>query len=80
MLLRNLNANGFLCNGTRWIVKDVINDIVLKATIANGEDKGRTVLVPKNLMQPTDESAFGFDWHCTQFSVIVAFAMTIHKS
>ena len=37
MLLRNLNISGGLCNGTRLIVQDVINDRLIKATIANGE-------------------------------------------
>ena len=80
MLLRNLNINNGLCNGTRLIVDEVINDRLLKATIANGEGKGRTVLIPKIVMQPADETAFGFEWQRLQFPVRVAFAMTVHKS
>ena len=53
---------------------------MLKATIANGEHKGRTVLIPKVITQPADESMFGFEWQRMQFPVRVAFAMTIHKS
>ena len=62
MLLRNLNIRGGLCNGTRLIIEEIINDRLIKATIANGEGKGRTVLIPKIIMQPADESAFGFEW------------------
>ena len=80
MLLRNLNINGGLCNGTRLIVQEVINNRLIKATIANGQGKGRTVLIPKILMQPTDEKQFGFEWQRIQFPVRVAFGMTVHKS
>ena len=80
MLLRNLNISGGLCNGTRLIIEEVINNRLIKATIANGQGKGRTVLIPKILMQPADESQFGFEWQRIQFPVRVAFAMTIHKS
>ena len=80
MLLRNLNISGGLCNGTRLIVQEVINDRLIKATIANGEGKGRTVLIPKVQTQPADEHKFGFEWQRTQFPVRVAFAMTVHKS
>ena len=80
MLLRNLNIKAGLCNGTRLILEDVINDRTLKATIANGEFKGRLVLIPKIVMQPADESLFGFEWKRMQFPVRVAFSMTIHKS
>ena len=62
------------------ILVDVNNVRLLKATIANGEFKGRTVLIPKTMMQPADESVFGFEWQRMQFPVRVAFAMTIHKS
>ena len=80
MLLRNLNINGGLCNGTRLIIQEVINNRLIKAKIANGQGKGRTVLIPKIMMQPADENQFGFEWQRIQFPVRVAFAMTIHNS
>ena len=80
MLMRNLNIREGLCNGTRLIIDDIINDRLLKATIANGEFKGRQVLIPKINTQPADENLFGFEWRRTQFPVKVAFSMTIHKS
>ena len=80
MLLRNLNINGGLCNGTRLIIQEVINDRLVKAIIANGESKGRTVLIPKIQTQPADQNQFGFEWQRIQFPLRVAFAMTIHKS
>lgn len=79
-ILKKLNIKAGLCNGTRLIPEDVINDRILKATIANGDFKGRLVLIPKIVMQPADESLFGFEWKRMQFPVRVAFSMTIHKS
>ena len=40
ILLRNLNIEGGLCNGTRLIIQDIINDRLIKATIAAGEHEG----------------------------------------
>ena len=61
-------------------MEDVINDRLIKATIATGECKGRTVLIPKILIQPADENQFGFEWQRLQFPIRLAFAITIHKS
>ena len=80
ILLRNLNISGGLCNGTRLIIEDIINERLIKATIANGACKGRLVLIPKIMMYPTDEKAFGFEWSRLQFPVRLGFALTIHKS
>ncbi len=74
LLLRNLNPNG-----TRLIVKEIIRGCLLKAVIANGDHRGREVLIPRITLQPTDD-AFPFLWQRRQFPVRVAFAMTINKS
>ena len=52
----------------------------MKATIANGQHKGNTVLIPKVLTQPADFDTFGFEWERLQLPVKLAFAMTINKS
>ena len=41
MLLRNLNISGGLCDGTRLIIQDVINEGLIRATIATGECIGK---------------------------------------
>ena len=51
-----------------------------KPTIANGANKGKSVLIHKILTQPADSNQFEFDWQRIQFPVKLAFAMTIHKS
>ena len=79
MFLRNLNINGGLCNGTKLTIQDVINDRLIKATIATGKGKGGTVLIQKIVMQPADENQFGFEWQRLQFPVRVSFVMTVHK-
>ena len=80
ILLRNLNIRGGLCNGTRLIIDDVINERLIKATIASGEFMGKTVLIPKILTLPTDASQYGFEWNRLQFPLRAGFALTIHKS
>uniref|UniRef100_UPI00358EE1E4 uncharacterized protein n=1 Tax=Myxine glutinosa TaxID=7769 RepID=UPI00358EE1E4 len=79
ILLRNLNPKQGLCNGTRLIVKDVICGRLLKAIIANGDNAGRSVFIPRITLQPTD-GIFPFHWQRRQFPVRIAFAMTINKS
>ena len=79
MLLRNLSIRGGLCNGTRLIIQDVTERLII-AKIANGAAVGRIVLIPKIQMQPADSSEYGFEWQRYQFPVRVAFAMTILKS
>ena len=79
MLLRNLSIRGGLCNGTRLIIQEVTERLII-GKIASGVAVGRIVLIPKIQMQPADSNEYGFEWQRYQFPVRVAFAMTIHKS
>ena len=79
MLLRNLSPSDGLCNGTRLLVKNVINGRMLEATIVTGSHAGNTVLIPRIKLSP-DEDTIGFEWSRLQFPVRVAFAMTINKA
>lgn len=85
MLLRNLSPAEGLCNGTRLLVRRVINGRVLEAVIASGESvangghRGEVVLIPRMKLGP-DEGVFPFMWSRLQFPIRVAFAMTINKS
>lgn len=73
MLLRNLSPSDGLCNGTRLLVRRVINDRLLEAEIATGKHRGDVVFIPRIQLSP-DEDIFPFQWSRRQFPV-VAFAM-----
>ena len=67
MLLRNLDPRAGLCNGTRLIVRRVINGRLLEAQIASaGEHQGDIVYFPRIQLIP-EEVAFPWAWsrvHC----------------
>ncbi|XP_043259365.1 uncharacterized protein LOC122403185 [Colletes gigas] len=75
IMLRNLQPPK-LCNGTRLIVKQIMNNIIY-ATILKGKFKGEQVLIPRIPLIPTD---MPFEFKRIQFPVRLAFAMTINKA
>jgi ATP-dependent DNA helicase PIF1 len=78
VLLRNLNKNKGLCNGTRLIVQELM-DRVIKAQIITGDAIGETVYIPQIKLTPTN-TGYPFTLSRTQFPIKLAFAMTINKS
>ncbi|XP_077201143.1 uncharacterized protein LOC143841157 [Paroedura picta] len=78
ILLRNLNTNKGLCNGTRLIITDLRPNILL-ARIATGSASGDTVFIPRITLAPKDPD-LPFTLCRLQFPVKLAFAMTINKS
>ncbi|GFV28801.1 ATP-dependent DNA helicase [Trichonephila clavipes] len=75
MLMRNINAP-LLCNGTKlWITK--VGQIILDATILTGVGMGRSVIIPRIPIIPTD---FPFQFKRVQFPVKLSFAVTINKA
>lgn len=79
MLLRNLDPNKGLCNGTRLLVRRVIQGRLLEAEIATGAHCGDIVFLPRIKLSP-DEGVYPWPWSRLQFPVRVAFAMTINKA
>ncbi|XP_026481792.1 uncharacterized protein LOC113388824 [Ctenocephalides felis] len=75
IMLRYLNQP-ILCNGTRLVVKKLINNVIV-AKIIKGKYKGQNVLIPRIPMIPTD---LPFDFRRLQFPIRLAFAMSINKS
>jgi hypothetical protein len=61
---------------TKWPVKNLMTNIT-EATILNGKIKWEDVLLPWIPMIPTDMS---FEFKRLQFTVRLAFAMTINKA
>lgn len=80
MLLRNLNAKGGLCNGTRLIVR-TLGRKVIEAEIITGCDTfvGKRVFIPRIKLIPSD-SNLPFKFQRTQFPIRLAYCMTINKS
>nr|KAJ0193478.1 hypothetical protein LSAT_V11C800389040 [Lactuca sativa] len=78
ILLRNLNLQKGLCNGTRLVVMQ-ISQRVLEAFIITGTRVGKKVLIGRVDMTPNDIS-WPFRFKRRQFPVKVCFATTINKS
>ncbi|KAG1093981.1 hypothetical protein G6F42_018844 [Rhizopus arrhizus] len=76
MLLRNLNPERGLCNGTRLIIQQ-IGQYVLKVKILGGSDA--VELIPRFTLS-TLPGTLPFILTRKQFPIKVSFAMTINKS
>lgn len=75
IMLRNLNQPK-LCNGTRLSIQNLMNDLI-QATIITGKYAGETVLIPRIPLLSTDTP---FQFERLQFSIRLAYAMTINKA
>ncbi|CAF2984367.1 unnamed protein product [Rotaria socialis] len=78
MLLRNLDVNRGLCNGTRLIVRRLHNHTV-DCEVATGSNKGNRTLIPRTSLIPSD-TFLPFKLHRRQFPIRLSFGMTINKS
>jgi ATP-dependent DNA helicase PIF1 len=78
ILLKNIDTRQGLCNGTRLILKNLTDNLIV-AEIASGKNKGESIFLPRMSMSPTD-SDLPFKLKRLQFPVLLAFAMTINKS
>jgi hypothetical protein len=78
ILLKNIDTRQGLCNGTRLILKNLTDNLIV-AEIASGKNKGESVFLPRMSMSPTD-CDLPFKLKRLQFPVLLAFAMTINKS
>ncbi|KAG3160367.1 hypothetical protein PI124_g7672 [Phytophthora idaei] len=80
MMMRNLNPNLGLCNGTRLRIVE-LKPHVIHATIMTGDRKGQHVLIPRIIFVSDDDGRdFPFRLRRKQFPVQPAFAMTINKA
>jgi ATP-dependent DNA helicase PIF1 len=78
MLMRNIDQNQGLCNGTRLVITHLA-DHVIGGTIMCGKHKGHPVYLPRFDMSPS-QSPWPFKMSRRQFPIIVSYAMTINKS
>ncbi|XP_027127758.1 uncharacterized protein [Coffea arabica] len=79
MLLRNLNPNEGLCNGTKLICRELSLNII-STEIVFGIHAGKTVFIPKIPLQTSDNERNGIPFIRTQFPVRLCFALTINKA
>jgi len=78
MLLRNLDQQSGLCNGTRLIITRM-GKFVLEGRVISGSNVGDKVYVPRLSLSPSDVR-ISFKFQRRQFPITVSFAMTINKS
>ncbi|XP_022031112.2 ATP-dependent DNA helicase pif1-like [Helianthus annuus] len=78
MLLRNIDQQNGLCNGTRLKVT-YLGKRVMEGEIISGANVGTRTFIPRISMIPSDKK-IPFAFQRRQFPVAVCFAMTINKS
>lgn len=78
MLLRNLDPEKGLCNGTRMVLTRM-KPHVLECRLLSGDHVGETVFIPRISLSPSGED-LPIALTRRQFPVRLAFAMTINKS
>jgi ATP-dependent DNA helicase PIF1 len=78
MLLRNLNQNKGLCNGTRLVVTQ-LGQCILQCVALTGSNVGEEVLIPRIALNTTDVK-WPFTLQRCQFLVRLCYAMIINKS
>ena len=78
MVLRNLNPEERVCNGSRGILMRYQNR-VLEIRLITGQHAGSMVFIPHMSITPA-ETQIPFEFCCRQFSIRLCFAMTINKS
>ena len=76
MLLRNISPKEKLCNGTRLIFRECVNNKLLKCELM---EDGKEVLIPRITLH-SDNTNSPFEWSRRQFPIRISFAMTINKS
>jgi ATP-dependent DNA helicase PIF1 len=79
ILLRNLDPNNGLCNGTRLMVR-AFQDNAIDAEIVGGQHQGKRVFITRIPMSPSYDISLPFKLKRKQFPIRLSFAMTINKA
>ncbi|SGY79262.1 BQ5605_C008g05090 [Microbotryum silenes-dioicae] len=81
VLLRNLDTDAGLCNGTRLIVSNAKSRVIL-TIVLTGDRAGTTAPIPRVRLETsaTSRRQLGFTMRRLQFPLRVALAMTINKA
>uniref|UniRef100_UPI00358F66B7 ATP-dependent DNA helicase PIF1-like n=1 Tax=Myxine glutinosa TaxID=7769 RepID=UPI00358F66B7 len=78
MLLRNFDSKNGHCNGNRYIVDNLMPNLI-DATLATGPHAGNKIFIPRIPIIPS-ENLFPFQMQRKQFPVRLCFAMTSNKA
>jgi ATP-dependent exoDNAse (exonuclease V) alpha subunit len=79
LLLRNLDRDGGLCNGTRLIIT-ALRERVIEGKILGGTHAGKTAFIPRISLETSQSSGLPFTLRRRQLPILLAFAITINKS
>ncbi|XP_066160632.1 uncharacterized protein [Oryza sativa Japonica Group] len=79
ILLRNLDPNNGLCNGTRLMVR-AFQDNAIDAKIVGRQHASKRVFIPWIPLSSSDDISLPFKFKRKQFPIRLSFAMTINKS
>ena len=80
MLLRNINAEAGLCNGTRLMIKEIGSYVLKVAVLKEINSEVEQIEMIPRITLDTMEDDYPFILRRTQFPVKLSFAMTINKS
>ena len=78
ILIRYINPATGLCNGTILIIKQIFSRLIV-AEISIEVNKGKTVLIPRMALIPSD-TELPFDFSRLQFPIRPSFCITINKA
>lgn len=76
MLLRNLDTKNGHCNGSRYRLLNVSQNLLEAELLSSA---GKKIVIPRIVMSPSDTD-FPFQMRRRQFPIKAAFCMTINKS
>jgi hypothetical protein len=78
MVLRNLNPQEGVCNGSRGIVTRMANRVI-EICLLTGDHAGNHIFIPRLKITPS-ETTLPFEFSRLQYPLHLAFAMTINKA
>ena len=78
MQLRNFDQQNGHCSGSRYLINQILPHLLVATSIV-GVNAGRTLLIPRITLSPSDNT-FPFTLRRRQFPVRPCFAMTVNKS
>ncbi|XP_026458648.1 uncharacterized protein LOC113359189 [Papaver somniferum] len=78
MLLWNVDAKNGLCNGTRFIIKELFRNCI-DAVIISGNYIGTRVFIYRMPLEPPENLKLSYKFKCKQFPIRLCFAFTVNK-